>query len=125
MNPTGTWGDVLKRFAEYTPIVSPPIAEELLRIVRQPSLTKRFGVLGQAQAIERSLQIIALAEVAEPQATPRVCRDPKDDMFFACAAAGGADYIVSEDEDVLAIAEYEGARTIRAAAFLHLLDATR
>ncbi len=45
-------------------------------------------------------------------------------MFFACAAAGGADYIVSEDEDVLAIAEYEGVRTIRAAAFLELLGAS-
>jgi predicted nucleic acid-binding protein len=46
-------------------------------------------------------------------------------MIFACAAASGADYIVSEDEDVLAISEYGGARTIRATAFLELLDASR
>jgi putative PIN family toxin of toxin-antitoxin system len=125
MNPVGTWGDVLTRFSEYTPIMSPPIAEELLRIVGQPRLKKRFGVLGQPQAIDRALQIIALAEVVEPIATPRVCRDPHDDHFFACAVAGNADYIVSEDEDILAIPEYEGVRTIRAAAFLRLLDASR
>ena len=125
MNPAGIWGDVLRRVAEYTPLVSPPIADELLRIVTQPRLAKRFGVLGQAQAVEHALQIIASSEVVEPTATPRVCRDPKDDMIFACAAASGADYIVSEDEDVLAIAENEGARTIRAAAFLEVLDASR
>ena len=125
MNPSGTWGDVLTRFSEYRPIMSPPIADELLRIVRQPRLKKRFGVLGQPQAIERALQIIALAEVVEPTATPRVCRDPHDDHFFACAVAGNADYIVSEDEDVLAIAEYEGVRTIRAAAFVRVLGGVR
>jgi hypothetical protein len=37
----------------------------------------------------------------------------------------GADYIVSEDEDILAIAEYEGVHTVRTAAFLKLLDTSR
>lgn len=102
--------------------MSPPIADELLRIVRQPRLKKRFGVLGQPQAIERALQIIALAEVVEPTETPRVCRDADDDKFFACAVAGNADYIVSEDEDILAITECEGVKTIRTVAFVRVLD---
>jgi predicted nucleic acid-binding protein len=60
-----------------------------------------------------------------PTATPRVCRDRDDDKFFACAIAGNADYIVSEDDDILAIAEYDGMRTIRARGFIRLLDAAR
>jgi predicted nucleic acid-binding protein len=49
-----------------------------------------------------------------------VCRDADDDKFFWCAAAASADYIVSEDRDILAVEEYEGSRTISAADFLHL-----
>jgi hypothetical protein len=41
---------------------------------------------------------------------------------FACALAGRADYIVSEDRDILAAGEYEGIRTVRAVQFLKLLD---
>ena len=66
------------------------------------------------------------AAVVMPDPEPvQVCRDPTDDKFFACAAAGHADYIVSEDEDILAIPEYQGARTIRTADFLRLLDAAQ
>ena len=54
-----------------------------------------------------------------------VCRDADDDKLFACAVAGDAAYIVSEDDDVLAIAEYEGVCTIRTAAFLRVLDSQR
>ena len=73
--------------------------------------------------MDHMLAIVARAEVVTPSSTPRVCRDEDDDKFFACAAAGYADYIVSEDEDILAIREYEGVRTVRTAAFLRLLDA--
>jgi predicted nucleic acid-binding protein len=75
--------------------------------------------------MQRVLQIVQLAEVIEPTATPPGCRDPNDDKFFACVVAGNADYIVSEDEDILAIAEYEGVHTVRTAAFLKLLDTSR
>lgn len=53
----------------------------------------------------------------------RVCRDESDDKLFAAALGGGADVIVSEDDDVLAVGEYEGIRVLRPAEFLALLDA--
>jgi len=122
MNPDGAWGRVTSRYREYTQVMSPPLIKELLRVARQPRLTKRFGPGGQQAAIDRVLEIADRAHVVTPVTTPPVCRDANDDIFFACAVAGRADYIVSEDEDVLAVAEYEGVRTIRTAAFLRLLD---
>jgi predicted nucleic acid-binding protein len=35
-------------------------------------------------------------------------RDPDDDKFLECAVAGGADYLVSADADLLSLREVEG-----------------
>lgn len=124
MNPDASWGRIVSRFEEYRQVISPALINELLRVVRQRRLTKRFGgSRGQQTAIRAVLEIVERCEVVEPRDVPRVCRDADDDKFFACAAAGHADYIVSEDEDILAIPQYEGVRTVRAADFLRILDA--
>lgn len=44
-------------------------------------------------------------EVSE---VPRVCRDPKDDKFLALAVAARADYIVTGDDDLLALKRHQG-----------------
>lgn len=70
--------------------------------------------------------MLADAEVVEIDlsAMPRVSRDPNDDPFLATAKAGGAECIVSEDNDLLVMEEYEGIRIVDAAAFLRILDGT-
>lgn len=71
------------------------------------------------------MRLLGQAEVVSPTTIERVCRDPDDDKLFACAKAARADYIVSDDKDVLAIASYEGAFTIAALEFERLLDEGR
>jgi predicted nucleic acid-binding protein len=63
------------------------------------------------------------AEIVEPNERVTVCRDPNDDKFFECALAGAANYIVSEDNDVLAVAKYKGTRTVSAGEFLSAISA--
>jgi putative PIN family toxin of toxin-antitoxin system len=44
------------------------------------------------------------AEILPPLApVPAYTRDPKDDKFVACALAGGANYLITEDKDVLVL----------------------
>jgi predicted nucleic acid-binding protein len=64
---------------------------------------------------------LAQAEVLRPTDVPSVCRDPDDDIFFATARRGGADYIVSEDKDQLDVGEYEGIKVVTADVFLRIL----
>lgn len=47
-----------------------------------------------------------------------VCRDPKDDMLFECAVLGGANLIVSGDNDVLDVRSYEGISVVTARQYL-------
>ena len=43
---------------------------------------------------------------------PSYSRDPKDDKFVACALAGGADYVVTEDKDILVLQALGGVRMV-------------
>ena len=50
-----------------------------------------------------------------------VCRDPKDDIFIACAVEGKSDVIVSGDTDLLDMGTYEGISIVSPRQFLDLL----
>ena len=43
---------------------------------------------------------------------PAYTRDRKDDKFVACALAGGADYLITEDRDILVLKAVEGVRIV-------------
>lgn len=57
-----------------------------------------------------------LEEIESPSRI-RICRDPKDDMFLECAVDGGASFIITGDEDLLALGSYEGIEIIKAHDF--------
>ena len=48
----------------------------------------------------------------------RVCRDPDDDKFLACAIAGNAKVVVSGDKDLLATSGYAGITVLTPRAFV-------
>ena len=64
----------------------------------------------------------AMTSLVEVSAEVQACRDPKDDKFLSLAVAGGASLIVSSDEDLLTIGQYEGIHILRPVAFLALRD---
>ncbi len=121
INPHGIWGQLLDAHDEYDLVISPAILAEIVDVLNRPELLQQFPRMSALPDVRRVLDIIAKAEVVEPASVEPVCRDRNDDKFFACAVAGGAGYIVSEDKDILTVGEHRGVRTIRAAEFLALL----
>ena len=53
----------------------------------------------------------------------QVCRDPSDDMFLAVAAAGDADYLLTGDQDLLALQRFQRTVIVTPANFLAQADA--
>jgi uncharacterized protein len=49
-------------------------------------------------------------------------RDPDDDKFLECAVAGGADYVVSADGDLLSLGEIEGIPIVAVSTFWQRLS---
>jgi putative PIN family toxin of toxin-antitoxin system len=99
------------RSGELTLIVSPAVRREyeqvLPRAIRSPDETARIeGVLEGAKEVQ-------------PLETPAVVvDDPSDDKFFAAAAAGNVEALISSDRRVLAVGEYRGVRVLTPARFL-------
>jgi len=53
---------------------------------------------------------------------PGACRDPKDDMFLACAVEGEAHYLVSSDRDLLDMRHYQDVAIVNPGQFLLALE---
>jgi uncharacterized protein len=121
INPDGLWGQVVFVHAQrYRLIISPPIISEILEVLTRSHISRKYRGLA-TRNIQRILGILATAAVVEVDEIPAVSRDPKDDKFLATAVAGNADYLVSEDRDLLDIGTYQGIRIITAREFIGLI----
>lgn len=87
-------------------IVSQTIAAEYLDVTNRPAIGSKLARRNRSRA--GFLNLPAAATTVLPDSVPAICRDPADDKFLAAALPGNADYIVSEDLDLLSMGEYEG-----------------
>ncbi|MBI1282113.1 MAG: putative toxin-antitoxin system toxin component, PIN family [Anaerolineaceae bacterium] len=106
---------------QYTLVASKAIISEVRNVLYRWELRIKFPHLTDRIA-ERLLSAFARAEVVEPDNVPSVSRDPKDDKFIACAVAAKANYIISEDKDLLVLNPYQGIQIINALDFLNVLQ---
>jgi len=54
-----------------------------------------------------------------------ICRDPEDDKFLSCALASGAAFIVTGDDDLLVLKQFETAKIIKPADFIQYLESNQ
>jgi putative PIN family toxin of toxin-antitoxin system len=111
---------VFERAGRYHLLVSAPLMAEYLDVLYRSSLRAKHPSINDI-SVERVIRIVGAAEVVTIDALPHFARDPKDAPVLATATAGRADYIVSEDHDLLDLHTYEGIPIVGAGAFLALL----
>lgn len=101
---------------------SPALLEELAEVLARPMAAQRLALVGvTANAVLALYRQVV--EVVEPAFVPRVVRDADDDQVIAAALAAQADFIVSGDDDLLAIGSYQGIRIVTAAEALRRIEA--
>ena len=61
--------------------------------------------------------IINKIKIVETKSKINVCRDPDDNKFLECAIDGNAIYIISGDQDLLTIKQYNGVLIITVADY--------
>jgi putative PIN family toxin of toxin-antitoxin system len=125
MSESGPPSEIVDAWLEgrYTLITSPYMVEELVHVLSYPRIRDRLR-------LERDeLQAIVIALLAQAEVTPGqlpladVTRDPRDDAVVACAIEGGAEVIVSGDQDLLALGTYRGIEVVTPRRFTELLAA--
>lgn len=99
-------------------ITSPALLAELTDVIGR---AKFDSILARTNTTrERALsQVRQLVEVIDPPALPQpMCRDPDDDAVLALALAAKVDWIVSGDDDLLALQVFQGIAIIAPAQAL-------
>lgn len=67
-------------------------------------------------------EVLPFFEVVETVAeVSRVCKDPDDDKFIACALSASADLVVSGDKDLCDVARYRRIKIVRASDLLRMM----
>jgi len=122
INPRGVPAQILDRWRaeRFLVVTSDAILEELARAAARPRL-RRYGLTAQRVAqLVRAIRQFAIVVAGEPDVRA-VSADPDDNKFIACAVAGGADYIVTGDEHLLALREYNDIAIVPPTAFITAL----
>src|SRR5690242_15476346 len=108
-----------RRFFKISPIAHALIynREQLLEL-RDVAARPRLSIPSEAvgELIDR------IHRYGEPVESPLDisgdCRDPKDEYVLALAAAGSAEIILTEDDDLLVLSPWRGVRIMRLYQFL-------
>ena len=101
------------------PLLSGPTTTELLRVLAYP----RFKLSADDQAQLLADYLPYGQTVRMPARLPALpqCRDPNDQMFIELAHAGKADWLVTGDRDLLALAPSFSRPIVTADEFLRTL----
>ncbi len=123
IRPSGVPGQIVTAFLtrrEFELVLSPMIVTEIEKTLRLPKIRKYL--LEPDNAFLWLADLAALADVVRD--TGRIvgaCRDPADDIVLAAALEGRASVIVTGDDDLLALVEYESVAIVTPRAFLELI----
>ena len=89
---------------DIVPLISHDTRDELIRVL----LLDKFGLTLESRAFLLGDYLPWCETITMPDPPPAVpeCRDPSDAPFLELAAAGQADFLVTGDNDLLAIAPH-------------------
>lgn len=99
--------------------VSKPIIKEILEVTQRPEIRRKYKT--DKIDLREMLEILSQAENVRVKEVEKICRDEKDDIFLATALGAKADFLVSEDRDLLSLENYKGVKIIDSASFLKFL----
>ena len=98
--------------------MSPPMVEEVRRVLRYPRLRRRHG-LTDAEIDQLVQSLWAVAYVVPGNLVVQVVsEDPSDDIYIACAIESGATFLISGDQHLRRIGEYKGIRILSPQEFV-------
>ena len=110
--------DLLKLIMEekVSAIASKEIVDEYEEIIAR--LQHKFPKLSKSIPFQ---EIVGKLTVIKVSSDIRICRDSEDDKFISCAVDGRCIYIVSGDNDLLSLKDYDGIEIITVAQFFERL----
>jgi putative PIN family toxin of toxin-antitoxin system len=116
LGPASAAGRLLDRLiADGRLVASLETLAEVEAVLARPKFAARLPETVRRRFLRRLALGVLVVEVGE---RVRACRDPGDDKFLGVALAAGAEVIVSDDRDLLALDPWRGIRVRKPEAIL-------
>jgi len=118
--PHGPSGRLLEawRAHAYLVVISQDIQRELERVLTYPRIRHKYSLKPDDIDALRDLINREAIVISDPPLLNVVKADPDDNKILACAVEAGADYLVTGDQHLLAIRQYEGVEIVTVRYFL-------
>lgn len=100
-------------------IVSEKLIEELTNKITSRKFHKYFSISEAEKFIELLKQV---SEIINPLPSVTICRDPKDNFLLDLAKHSKADYLITGDNDLLVVQNFENTKIISLNQFLKVLS---
>lgn len=101
--------------------ISKEILQEVEQVINRPKF-KQIMINANITPDQIIQKVISLAHlVIGPELDIKVCRDPKDNKVLECVVHAKADYIISGDEDLLVLKNFQGIPIVKTSLILRLL----
>lgn len=127
ITPRGLPGLLLRAWerGEFVVVTSPALVTELEAVLARDKLRARYFLSPEAVGrLVGRLRYVA-EQAAVPADLPIHSRDPNDDKFLAAALGGGADFLVTGDEDLLVLDGEPALGRLRIATAREFLELLR
>ena len=114
IKPNGQAGRILAYLRQdaFSLLYSRESLAELVDVLTRPHLRQKYRLT--EHCLHFFLHLIRLrGEMVTPDREITICRDPDDDKFLAVAVSGQADYLVSQDDDLLTLSVFESIPIIK------------
>jgi putative PIN family toxin of toxin-antitoxin system len=102
-------------------LITSALLDELREVMRRPKFNPHF----EQRGIDVEHLLLDYGRIARQVTSIKIddqpVRDKKDLKFLECALGGKADYIITGDNDLLTLKEYEGISIVTPAQFLAIL----
>ncbi|MDQ0285599.1 putative PIN family toxin of toxin-antitoxin system [Desulfofundulus luciae] len=118
--PNGPPGMIVDFWAKgkLTVVISQSLLEEYLEVLLRPKFNK-VGTINERQGILEQFLDLENTVLVSPDFQLNVIEnDPDDNRVLECALEGGVQYIVSGDEHLLALKEFQGIIIVSPAEFV-------
>ncbi len=96
-------------------LFSKELLDEFVEVARRPKFRRWFSQTD----IEDLLETIGeYADFVTVKTKINVCRDPKDNFLLSLSVDGGADFLITGDQDLLTLHKFRETKIITIARFL-------
>jgi len=125
LSTEGTPAQLLNAWREgrYVLVTSPAIIAEVVEVLESPRISKKYLI--RHQDVENLVDVLktdAVLVPGEAGVKGSVPRDPRDEMFLACAIDANADCIVSGDRHLLDLQTFRGIPILTVNEFAEKLE---